>query len=176
MEKSDIFGKVLILLAHPNFQASKANKALIEAIKDMPEVKIVDLYTAPFDIQSYKQLLSEARAIVFQFPFYWASAPSRLKKWCDEIFISFAQTPLVQGKLLLVATTTGSEYEAYRAGGRNQFTIDELLRPYQLLANHSGMLWQTPFAVYGISLPQGEETIKNGAQTYRQCIRKLISQ
>ena len=36
------------------------------------------------------------------------------------------KTPAVAGKPLTVVTTTGSEYEAYRSGGRNRFTVDEL--------------------------------------------------
>ena len=45
----------------------------------------------------------------------------------------------VAGKRLVVATTTGSEYEAYRSGGRNGFTMDELLRPYQVSARVARM-------------------------------------
>ena len=60
------------------------------------------------------------------------SAPSLLKKWQDEVFTFLSKTPAVAGKPLTVVTTTGSEYEAYRSGGRNRFTTDELLRPYQV--------------------------------------------
>ena len=165
---------ILILLVHPDLKNSKANKALINAVEDLPNVKVIDLYDTPMDVEYYKKALNEAKAVIFQFPFYWASAPSVLKKWCDEIFTSFGQTPVIQKKPLLVVTTTGSEYEAYRAGGRNQFTIDELLRPYQLLANHSGMIWQTPFVVYGVGLPNGEESIAMGAKAYRERIETLL--
>ena len=30
----------------------------------------------------------------------------------------------VKGKTLTVATTTGSEYDAYRSGGKNMYTMD----------------------------------------------------
>ena len=33
------------------------------------------------------------------------------------------KTPAVAGKPLTVVTTTGSEYEAYRSGGGNRFTV-----------------------------------------------------
>lgn len=174
MEKTKNSGNVVILLAHPNFKESRANKALIDAVKDIPGVVIMDLYAKPFDAEAYKKILSEAKAVVFQFPFYWASAPSRLKKWLDEIFTPLAGTEVVKGKPLMVATTTGSEYEAYRSGGRNHFTMDELLRPYQLVANHSGMVWQTPHVVYGVSAPAGEENIKEGARVYRRRIELLL--
>lgn len=174
MEKTNVSGNVVILLAHPNYKESQANKALIDAVKDIPGVVIVDLYARPFDAEAHKKILSQAKAVVFQFPFYWASAPSQLKKWIDEIFTPLAQTEAVKGKPLMVATTTGSEYEAYRSGGRNQFTLDELLRPYQLTANHSGMVWQTPHVVYGLSTPAAQENIKEGAKAYRQRIEILL--
>lgn len=174
MEKTNVSGNVVILLAHPNYKESQANKALIDAVKDIPGVVIVDLYAQPFDAEAHKKILSQAKAVVFQFPFYWASAPSQLKKWIDEIFTPLAQTEAVKGKPLMVATTTGSEYEAYRSGGRNQFTLDELLRPYQLTANHSGMAWQTPHVVYGASTPAAANNIKEGAKAYRQRIETLL--
>lgn len=161
--------KTLILLAHPTFDKSVANKALVEAVKDLPNVSVIDIYAAPFAKETYRQPLTDATAVVFQFPFYWLSAPSQLKKWCDEVFM----TDVVKGKKLLVATTTGSEYEAYRSGGRNLFTIDELLRPYQALAHHAGMVWQTPFAVYGASRNDAAESIRAGAVAYRERIASL---
>jgi glutathione-regulated potassium-efflux system ancillary protein KefG len=164
--------KVVILLAHPNFAASVANKALVEAVKPLAGVAVIDIYAAPFTLETYKQPIAEAATIVFQFPFHWLSAPSQLKKWCDEIFGGL--TDAIKGKKLLVATTTGSEYEAYRSGGRNLFTLDELLRPYQVLAHHSGMIWQTPFTVYGASLPTAPRSIAAGAAAYKEKIQSLL--
>ncbi|MDR0348019.1 MAG: NAD(P)H-dependent oxidoreductase [Tannerella sp.] len=164
--------KLVILLTHPNFKDSKANKALIEAVNGLNGITVINLYDAPFTVDTYKSAVSEADTVVFQFPFYWASAPSQLKKWCDEIFAGL--TAAIKGKKLMVATTTGSEYEAYRSGGRNQFTMDELLRPYQLLANHSGMIWQTPFVVYGASLPSAAQSINEGAVAYKNRIQSFL--
>jgi len=166
--------EVLILLAHPDMAASKANAAMIESVKDLPYVRIINIYEAPFEAATYTEAFREAKHIVFQFPFYWASAPHLLKKWCDEIFGAIMSNPGVKGKTLTVATTTGSEYEAYRSGGRNMYTMDELLRPYQVLANHSGMVWQTPFVLYGASLPDADKRIKEGAPAYRQKISSLM--
>jgi glutathione-regulated potassium-efflux system ancillary protein KefG len=164
--------KAVILLAHPNYAQSVANKALVEAVKGLPGVTVIDIYAAPFTVETYKQPVSEASTLVFQFPFHWLSAPSLLKKWCDELFGGVMDT--IKGKKLLVATTTGSEYEAYRSGGRNLFTLDEYLRPYQGLANHSGMVWQTPFVVYGASLPTAPASIEAGAGSYKKLIQSFL--
>jgi glutathione-regulated potassium-efflux system ancillary protein KefG len=164
---------VLILLAHPDMTSSKANAAMIEAVKDLSFVRIINIYEAPFEAGTYTEAFREAKHVVFQFPFYWASAPHMLKKWCDELFGAILSNPGVKGKTLTVATTTGSEYEAYRSGGRNMYTMDELLRPYQLLANHSGMVWQTPFVLYGTSLPDAGDRIKKGAIAYKELVNGL---
>ena len=141
--------KVIILLAHPNIQDSQANKALIENIKEYPYVGIINLYDNPYDVEMQINMISNSKAVIFQFPLYWASAPSELKKWIDDVFTPISKTNIVKDKPLQIITTTASEYEAYRSGGRNKFTLDELLRPYEMLANHSGMKWCTPMAVYG---------------------------
>ena len=103
------------------------------------------------------------------------SAPSLLKKWQDEVFTHLSKTPAVAGKPLMIVTTTGSEYDAYRSGGRNRFTTDELLRPYQGSAIHSGMAWQTPIVVYGMGTADAGKNIAEGANSYKQRIEMLIN-
>lgn len=102
------------------------------------------------------------------------SAPSLLKKWQDEVFTYLAKTPAVAGKALLVAVTTGSEYSAYRSGGRNNFTIDELLRPYQGSAIHAGMVWQTPVVAYGMGTADAGKNIAEGVNNYKIRIESLV--
>lgn len=68
----------------------------------------------------------------------------------------------------------GIEYEAYRSGGRNRFTMDELLRPYQVSAIHSGMSWQTPIVVYGMGTADAGKNIAEGANLYKQRVEMLI--
>ena len=96
------------------------------------------------------------------------------QKWQDEVFTFLSKTPAVAGKPLTVVTTTGSEYEAYRSGGRNRFTVDELLRPYQVSAIHSGMSWQTPVVVYGMGTADAGKNIAEGANLYKQRVEMLI--
>ncbi len=60
--------------------------------------------------------------------------------------------------------------------GRNCFTVDELLRPYQVSAIHSGMLWQTPFVVYGIGSSKTEKNIAEGVDLYKKRIAAFIGE
>ena len=171
--------KVVVLLAHPNMENSQANKALFDAIKEMDDVAIFNLYEMPdeniLNMDAWSRIISHANAVIYQFPFYWMSAPSLLKKWQDGIFTYLAKTPAVAGKPLLVATTTGSEFDAYRSGGRNRFTVDELLRPYQGCAIHAGMTWQTPLVVYGMGSADASRNIATGVEVYRKMVETVLA-
>ena len=94
--------KVVVLLAHPNMENSQANKALFDAIKDIEDVAVFNLYEMPdediLNMDAWSRIISHANAVVYQFPFYWMSAPSLLKKWQDGIFTYLAKTPAVAGK------------------------------------------------------------------------------
>ena len=172
--------KVVVLLAHPNIEKSQANKALVDAINDIEEVAVYNLYEMPaddvFNMDAWSRIISHATAVIYQFPFYWMSAPSLLKQWQDRIFTHLAKTPAVAGKPLMIATTTGSEFDAYRSGGRNGFTVDELLRPYQAGAVHGGMMWQTPFVVYGMGTPDAERNIAKGVDIYKKKVAAFVGE
>ncbi len=175
---NDVSKKVVVLLAHPNLKESQANKALADAVKDIDGVMIYDLYEyqdQSFDVNVWSTIISDASMVVFQFPFHWMSAPSLLKRWLDEVFTSLAKTPAVAGKPLQIVTTTGSEYAAYRSGGRNCFTMDELLRPYQGCAIHAGMTWQTPLVVYGMGSADASRNIATGVEVYRKMVETVLA-
>ena len=171
--------KVVILLAFFFFFFFQANKALIDAVSDIEGVAVFNLYELSediaFNVDEWSKIISDASAVIYQFPFYWMSAPSLLKKWQDEVFTHLSKIPAVAGKPLMIVTTTGSEYDAYRSGGRNRFTTDELLRPYQGSAIHSGMAWQTPIVVYGMGTADAGKNIAEGANSYKQRIEMLIN-
>lgn len=165
--------KILLLLAHPDFEKSVANKAMSEAVKDLDNIKTINVATKPATTENYHDDVKEADVIVMQFPIWWASAPSCLKEWIDNCMLTFSDDPGLKGKRLMVACTTGSPYETYRAGGSNHFTIDELLRPYEMMANYSGMTYMTPFTIYGVMTPEGEKNIAEGAKAYKELLSSL---
>ena len=67
--------QVVVLLTHPNIKESRANKALMDAISDMGEVAIYNLYEMrvedAFNAEIWSTIISHASALVFQFPFYF---------------------------------------------------------------------------------------------------------
>ncbi|MDR1728802.1 MAG: NAD(P)H-dependent oxidoreductase [Acidobacteriota bacterium] len=167
-------GKTVILLAHPAYAQSVANKALLESANTLPNVESIDMYAAPLKDETYRGALTRASAVVFQFPFRWYSAPAKLREWCDELLMGYAGMGgdgILKGKKLLVAVTAGYAEESYRSGGQSQFTVDELLRPFQVLATSAAMAWQTPFAVYGAM--GTSPTVRAGAAAYKERLAKL---
>jgi len=166
--------KTLILLAHPSYGKSVANKALIESARSLPEVDVIDIYAAALKDETYRAALTQASTVVFQFPFRWYAAPAKLKEWCDELLMGYAGmggSGILKGKKLLVAVTAGYAEDSYRSGGQSQFTIDEILRPLQVLAISAAMSWQTPFVVYGAA--GASPGVKAGADAYKERLSKL---
>ena len=170
--------KVVILLAHPNMKGSQANKALIDAVGDIEGVAVFNLYELSpdiaFNVDEWSKIISDASAVIYQFPFYWMSAPSLLKKWQDEVFTFLSKTPAVAGKPLTVVTTTGSEFELTAA---EEGMVSLWTNFYALSGSaiHSGMVWQTPIVVYGMGTADAGKNIAEGANTYRQRVEMLVN-
>ena len=167
--------KVLVLLAHPNFAASKMNKALAEAAAQVAGVQVVNIYDYPVDVETYREAVTAAKAIVFQFPFYFRSAPHLLKQWTDEVHFVLNMEGIPAGKNFMVATTTGSEEEAYRHDGRHLYTMEEYLRPYEGMARHAGMNWHKPLVAYGnpANADLAEKQLAEAVAEYQRLLSEL---
>ena len=81
--------KVLVVFAHPAFQRSRVNRALLAAAKATEGVTVHDLYeTYPdflIDVRDEQKLLEEHDAVVIQHPFFWYSSPALVKEWLRTI-------------------------------------------------------------------------------------------
>lgn len=160
--------KVLWNLFHPNFSESRGNRILFESIKDIENVTVSNLYDKypdnNIDVKQEQELLVSHDLIVFQHPFYWYSSPSLMKEWQDKVLeAGFAYPPklgtALHGKHWFSVITTGGPDWSYRSGSYNNFTMSELLRPFQQTAYLCGMKWLSPFIVQGV-LPSDYEEIK----------------
>ena len=150
--------RILVNTVHPNLSKSVGNQALITGVTDLADVTVRDLYAEypdwRIDVALEQQLLVEHDVIVFQHPLYWGSSPALLKEWLDRVLErGFAFPPgkgdALKGKKWQQAVTVGGPENSYDGlGGR--FTLDELLCPFQSVANFCGMQWQKPFLVYGV--------------------------
>ncbi len=76
----------------------------------------------------------------------------------------YADTPAGGERLksthVATALTKEGPRDAYRSGGFNNYTISELLRPFQQMANLCGMKWLPPRVIHSV-LPAGIGGFKN---------------
>ncbi len=150
--------KILVLLAHSSFAESKVNKAIIERISKLENVKVHDLYKEypdfKINVKKEQELLINSDLIIFQFPFNWYSCPAILKEWQDKVLLyGFAYGSggnALHGKDFLVSISTGGDQNSYQKGGSNNFTINELLKPIEQTAKLCGMNYLPYFTIHGV--------------------------
>lgn len=165
--------KTLVIVVHPNMEQSRVNKGFMDEIRKQSDVKVHELYKEypdeKIDIEREQQLLLDHDRIVLQFPFYWYSTPSLLKKWQDAVLTyGWAYGPngdKLNGKEFVLAVSTGGPEHSYQAGGYNNYTLSELLRPLQATSNLIGTAYLPPFTFNG-AVVASEDEIEKGAKAY----------
>jgi glutathione-regulated potassium-efflux system ancillary protein KefF len=168
---------IVVLLAHPNREHSRANQALMQAARDVApqRVQVRDLYALYpdylIDVPSEQALLAEARLVVWQHPIHWYGMPPLMKLWLDEVFaFGWAYGPggeRLRGKDLWLVASTGGPEESYRPAGYNRYFFDAFLPPYEQTAALAGMRFLPPLLLHGAHRVADGELAAH-VQTYAQ--------
>ncbi|WP_103327103.1 NAD(P)H-dependent oxidoreductase [Bacteroidetes bacterium endosymbiont of Geopemphigus sp.] len=142
----------LLLLAHPNLESSISNRRIIETISSLKDVEVHSLYNLyadkKIDVAAEQESLVKSDLIIFQFPMFWFSAPPILKTWQDQVlspgfgFGAAQEDFKLKGKNLLLSITTGGKREKYHVGNSYNYTLDETLRPLQMMVNYCKMTYK----------------------------------
>ncbi len=172
----------LVNLFHPNIEESRVNSVWRDALDKSQSITINQPYAAypdwRIDVNKEQQLLLENDVIIFQFPFLWYSIPPLMKKWLDDVLTygwAYGKNgKALQGKTVMLATSTGCIQESYQAGGDNKYSMTELLRPIQQTFELTQMRYQIPFIFHGAANAD-EVNIKYSAKQYTQIIKALKS-
>ena len=172
--------KILILFAHPRFEKSKTNRALLKNIERREGITLNDLYEQypdfNIDVNRERELLLANQIIIWQHPFYMYSAPALLKQWIDLVLeYGWAHGKggdFLKNKIIFNAVTSGGTREAYKAGGHNRFTVSEFLVPFQQTATLCKMIYLPPFFVHGTYLLTAPE-LADKAGLYRYLLERL---
>ena len=152
--------KVLIVLAHPNFEKSFGNKGIVENFKSLcPVAEVDDLYKLypdfKIDLKKEQEKLLKADIIIFQFPMFWYNAPALLRLWFEKVlehgFAYGSKGTSLKGKKLIVSFTTGSATDDYKEGGVQNFTLDDLMKGLHQLANLCSMKYEGYIATGGLT-------------------------
>ncbi len=142
--------KVLVVIAHPDIEKSIGNKTIIEKFKKLkPDAEYDELYKLypdfKIDIKKEQEKLKKADIIILQFPMYWYNSPSLMRKWFEDVlahgFAYGTKGKVLEGKKLIVSITTGAPEDAFKEGGFQNYTIDELTKGFHQLANLCSMKW-----------------------------------
>jgi glutathione-regulated potassium-efflux system ancillary protein KefG len=172
--------KILVLFAHPKFEHSDANQALVYAISDLENVQVRDLYELYPDfninIQAEQETLFEHEVIIWQHPFYWYSCPPLLKQWMDLVLeYGWAYGTggiFLKNKYVFNAFTTGGSKEVYSSTGRNRYTVEEYLRPFEQTAYLCHMRYLPPFHLSGTHSITADKLREKGRE-YRELVLSL---
>lgn len=139
--------KTLIVLAHPEYEDSNTQQFLIASTKNLEDVRVRYLNEEKIDKIKEKEFLKEVDRIIFQFPMYWYSAPFLLKRWLDEVFDDSLIANGLKNKELGLVVTMGLSQEDFAAGRSEKFTLSEIFRPFEALANKCQMTYLPIFPV-----------------------------
>jgi glutathione-regulated potassium-efflux system ancillary protein KefF len=149
-------GMIDLVFAHPYPQRSVANRALLDAVRDLPGVEIRSLYDRypdfAIDVEAEQQALAAAKIVVWLHPIYWYSVPPLLKLWFDKVLAygwAYGAKQALRGKVCQWATTTGGDDAAFKPDAVHGFEFDKFVPPIEQTARFCGMRWESPFVVHG---------------------------
>lgn len=148
---------IYIVFAHPYPSQSRANRALLDAVRTLPGVQVSSLYDRypdfDIDVAAEQRALSRAQLVVWMHPVFWYSVPGLLKHWFDKVLTyGWAYGDgggALRGKDCLWVATTGGSIATYSPAGIHQRAFGDFARPIEATAVFCGMNWQCPYIVHG---------------------------
>ncbi len=148
---------IVVYFAHLAIEQSVINRALREAVYDLPQVNFRDLHELYpdffIDVATEQTVMREADLIVFQHPIYWYAAPAIFKHFLDTVLLrGFAYGPggsVLEDKDFLLVVSTGAAAEEYQPGGIHHYPFEELMRPIKQTVRFCGMHFLPPLVLQG---------------------------
>lgn len=142
--------KTLVIVSHPKISESATQNFLKASFINDAQLMWHEI-TENIDVDQERQLLLKYDRIVFQFPLYWYTAPTALRKWFDEVldgdFVFNGRTPLKNKEFGLVIST-GISRQQFQAGGQENVSISEMLKPFEMSAKKLQMEYIRPLMIY----------------------------
>ena len=171
---------LLLIFAHPYPDRSRANMALVEAVRGLAGVEVRSLYDLypgfDIDVQAEQHALTRAKVVIWQHPIYWYAPPGLLKHWFDKVLLrGWAYGDggdALRGKRCLWVTTTGGEPSAYGPGGMHRLPFPEFIPPVEQTARFCQMTWEPPIIVQG-SHRLSDEDLRELGRQYRSRLQHL---
>jgi len=172
---------LVLISAHPYPDRSRANKALLDAVRDLEGVEIRSLYELypdfAIDVAAEQSALLRSETIVWQHPMYWYAPPGLLKHWFDKVLVrgwayGDGGTALV-GKRCLWVTTTGGEPSSFSPEGMHAHPFSAFVPAVEQTARFCGMTWEPPLVLHGAHRVTDSDLAATAAD-YRGRLERLI--
>ena len=171
--------KILMILAHPDFEKSLANKHIKNILEQQNNVEVRHLNQLypnhKIDVQTEQEALKNADIIIFQYPLFWYSVPSILKEWIDSVFtygFAFGKGNYqLEDKKIIVSFTTGSSNKDYP-----EDVVEKIVFPFKGLANFCKMNYLTTVYSHEIanySDEAKEKSVKNAEIHAKKLIEEI---
>ena len=176
--------KILVVVAHPDIDKSIASKTILEKFQKLhPDAEIDYLYKLypdfKINVKSEQEKLLKADYIILQFPMYWYNAPALMRQWFESVleygFAYGSKGKALEGKKLLLSISTGAPLDAFKQGGFQNFTIEDLTKGFHQLANLCSMKYEGFIATGGLTffLKDKPEEMKKMKDILKQHAEKL---
>ena len=131
--------KILLILSHPNYKESFANKIIVDKIKTIiPDIEIdhIDqLYPdEKINVKAEQEKLMRNDTIIFQFPMYWHTRPYLLSKWFEVVyepgFAYGGDGSKLKDKRIIVSMTMENP-ESFHSG---EIALEHIISPFKSTA------------------------------------------
>ena len=173
--------RVLILFAHPRYEQSKINRALLAGIGNLAGVTVHDLYEEypdfNVDIERERAIVLAHDIMVLHYPFYMYGAPALVKQWMDVVleygWARGSKGNALRGKIACCALTVGGTRQVYAHGALHRHTIREFLLPFEQATDLCKMQHLPPFVVHGTYLLTAQQCDECAAR-YARLLTRLV--
>lgn len=167
----------LIILAHPNFDKSVANRTIVENLQksnlNLEIRNLINLYPGyKIDVKAEQDALLRHQTIIFQYPIYWYNMPAILKLWFDSVFeYQFAygsKGDKLKDKYFMPSFTIGTPENEYTTLGDHHFRVHEFCKNLEQTAYYAQMKYVDPIYFHGTSViaAHTEEDVKTKANDH----------
>ena len=172
---------ITVIYAHPHPRRSRAGRALLDAVRDLPGLAVRSLYNLypdfSIDVESEQRALAASSLVVWQHPFYWYSVPALLKLWFERVLAhgwAYGEDgTALRGKDCLWVATTGGPPDWYAPEGPHAHPFDAYAPSVRQTARFCGMNWLEPIAVLGAHR-LGEARLAAAASAYRERLVRYL--
>jgi glutathione-regulated potassium-efflux system ancillary protein KefF len=178
-----VAGLVTLIYAHPYPDRSRANRMLLEGVRDMPGLEVRSLYDLypdfGIDVDAEREALLRADVIVWQCPLYWYGMPALLHQWIEKVLAHGwaygAGGTAVRGKTAFWATTTGAPESAYHPGQMHGHPFEAFVPAVSQTARFCGMRWAgPPLVVHGAHRVNDDE-LRAASERFRERLDALVN-